>query len=519
MLARLITMSMNREKEPSVVEQWLAQHSRRCDLSLDSRKIQSGDVFFAVPGSQKHGLVYARQAIEHGASAIIYDPAEGGHALAAELAGDSMLSDFLMEQPHLRDQVGLLASSFYQHPSHQLAVIGITGTNGKTSCSHYIAQAITALNQQNTKSQCGYIGTLGWGFPGTSQPTTNTTPDAVELQRILAALKQQGAAAVAMEASSHGLAQNRLQGVKVAGAVFTNLGHDHLDYHQSVKQYLDAKLELFRSMESGFAVINMDDPVANHVLEALQEDIRIYGFSLQSSNHLSANQLTVDSIQYQRNNTIFEMCFRGQRSLACLPLVGEFNIANALATVGVLLGMGVEFEQAVSVLQFLSPVPGRMEMVSSAVDDINVYVDYAHTPDALERALKAIRLTEKSKIRLVFGCGGNRDQGKRQRMGKIASRLADHVIVTDDNPRYENGEQIIDQIVTGCSEVPVQVIRDRFNAIETAILLAEDEDVILIAGKGHEDSQEIRGQMIPCNDRLIAKSALGKRREDNHPSL
>jgi len=501
-------MSETGKQQPGDVQQWLLKHQQQCNLSLDSREIHPGDIFLAIPGIQEHGLVYSRQAIEHGASAIVYDPAKGGHALAQKLAGDPSVSVCLMEQPHLGEQVGLLASSFYQHPSRQLCVIGITGTNGKTSCSHFIAQAITALNPQDAQNQCGYIGTLGWGLAGNNQPTINTTPDAVELQRILSALKQQGASAVAMEVSSHGLAQNRLQGIRISAAVFTNFGRDHLDYHQSIEHYLDSKLTLFSAMESGFAVINLDDPAANQVLATINPQVNVYGFSLRSSNHLSETKLTVHAVQQHHDQTTFEVCFRGQRVPASLPLVGEFNLANALATIGVMLGMGFELTQAVNVLQSLKAVPGRLEKMSTVDDDIDVYVDYAHTADALSVVLSTIRQLHSGQQWLVFGCGGNRNQGKRRQMGKVASQLADHLVITDDNPRYEDGEQIIRQIVTGCSEQNLQVIRDRAVAIETAILSAQPGDSVLIAGKGHETTQEINGQMIPCDDRSHAKSAL-----------
>ncbi len=522
MLAQLMSNSTPDNTMQFDLAKLLSTLDQRSGLSLDSRKIQPGDVFVAIPGLQEHGLVYARQAIEHGASAIIYDPVMGGSELAQELASEKMISITLVEQPHLRDHIGLLAGSFYQQPSRQLDVIGITGTNGKTSCSHFIAQAMSAVNQRitgnnNNHQRCGYIGTLGWGVPGSNQPTSNTTPDAIELHKILAKLVTEGADTVAMEVSSHGLVQNRLQGIKLAGAVFTNLGRDHLDYHQTVEDYLNAKLQLFRTPDLRFAVINQDDSVAEKVAGALADGVRIIGFSLNATSHLSADQLTIKDIQYNQNGTTFQVFFRGQCALAKLPLIGEFNIANALATVGVMLGLGIEFPGAVNALQKLSAVAGRMDRVSAEDDDIKVYVDYAHSPDALTVALQTVRQHRSDKVWVVFGCGGNRDQGKRKQMGEIASHLADHLIVTDDNPRYEDGEKIINDIVEGCSEQPVQIIRKRSTAIETAILAATPGDSVLVVGKGHEVTQEINGELFPSDDRQIARSALEKRRSQ-HPT-
>ena len=517
MLARLMRNSTPDNAIQFDAAKLLSRLGPLSGLSLDSRKIQPGDVFVAIPGIQEHGLVYAKQAIKHGASVIIYDPAAGGSELARELASEKPISITLMEQPHLRDHIGLLAGSFYQQPSRQLDIIGITGTNGKTSCSHFIAQAMSAVNHcsadnDKVSKRCGYIGTLGWGVPGNNQPTINTTPDAIELNKILGMLVDQGVATVAMEVSSHGLVQNRLQGIAITAAVFTNLGRDHLDYHQSVEDYLNAKLQLFRSPGLRFAVINQDDPASERVVAALSDDVRVIGFSLRATSHLSADQLTINDIQYNQHNTTFQVCFRGQRALAELPLIGEFNIANALATVGVMLGLGIEFADAVDVLQYLNAVAGRMDKISTEQDEICVYVDYAHSPDALTIALQTMRQHCAARVWVVFGCGGNRDQGKRKQMGEIASHLADRVILTDDNPRNEDGEQIIDDITQGCLEYPVQIIRDRSTAIQTAILAADTNDIVLIAGKGHEVTQEINGEYLPCDDRNIALSVLEQRR-------
>jgi UDP-N-acetylmuramoyl-L-alanyl-D-glutamate--2,6-diaminopimelate ligase len=351
--------------------------------------------------------------------------------------------------------------------------------------------------------------------PGNNHPTTNTTPDAIELNKILASLVDQGADTVAMEVSSHGLVQNRLQGIKIAGAVFTNLGRDHLDYHQSAENYLNAKLQLFRSPDLRFAVINQDDPASQMVSDALANDVPVIGFSMHKTSHLNADLLTINDIHCNQNNTTFQVFFRGQCVLAKLPLIGEFNIANGLATVGVMLGLGIEFTVAVKALQYLTAVAGRMDQINNEHDEISVYVDYAHSPDALTVALQTVCQHSPRKAWVVFGCGGNRDQGKRKQMGKIASHLADHVILTDDNPRYENAEKIINDIAQGCLEQTAQIVRDRSVAIKTAVLAASPGDSILIAGKGHEVTQEINGEYFPCDDRQNAQSALEQRRSQD----
>jgi UDP-N-acetylmuramoyl-L-alanyl-D-glutamate--2,6-diaminopimelate ligase len=268
---------------------------------------------------------------------------------------------------------------------------------------------------------------------------------------------------------------------------------------------------LFRTNGLRFAVINQDDPVAPKVLDVLAEQVRVIGFSLRSSNHLSADQLTIENVRVNRHDTTFEVFFRGQRALASLPLIGEFNIANALATIGVMLGLGVDFSDAVNVLRHLTPVAGRMDKVSDDNDRIAVYVDYAHTPDALSVALQTVRQHCTGKVRVVFGCGGNRDQGKRKQMGKVASNQADYVVLTDDNPRFESGEQIIKDIVDGCGKKSVEIIQNRSAAIQSAILSAAPGDTVLIAGKGHETTQETNGQILPHDDRQIAKAMLAIR--------
>ncbi|MCH9698904.1 MAG: UDP-N-acetylmuramoyl-L-alanyl-D-glutamate--2,6-diaminopimelate ligase [Gammaproteobacteria bacterium] len=489
-------------------ESLLAGLNRHAHLTLDSRAIQTGDIFVAIPGLKEHGLVYGKQAIEHGASAVIYDPAEGGHALAQVLAGDHTVSVQLLEQPHLKDHIGLLASSFYQHPSQHLDVIGITGTNGKTSCSHFISQAITGISNTNSSAQpCAYIGTLGWGLEDRQQNTINTTPDTVQLQRMLSELKQQGAGSVAIEASSHGLEQNRLQGTRISGSVFTNLGRDHLDYHKTIDQYLHSKLKLFGFPDLKFAVINQDDAVSEKVMSTLDTNVELIRFSTRAGNRLSKDCLTIDHVVYHQNRLSFDVCYRGQVIPATVPLVGEFNISNVLATIGVMSGLGFELETAVNATQFIRPVPGRMENITG-IQPFTVLVDYAHSPDALSSVLHSVRLHTKGKIALVFGCGGNRDQGKRIEMGAIAADLADSVVVTDDNPRFEDGDQIIGHILEGLSGQQFTVIRDRKTAIETVISQAQQGDTVVIAGKGHESYQDIQGQHFPFDDRQIARSAL-----------
>lgn len=459
-------------------------------LCLDSRFAKQGDLFIALNGALQHGLNYVDQAIKNGAIAVIYDPAgfkQPQHKTAGFMA---------MPIRDLSQQLGEIAARFYQYPSRQLDVIGVTGTNGKTTCSQLIAQALTG---------CGVIGTLGWGELGQLQDTANTTPDAVAVQKMLLKFVEQKKSAVAMEVSSHGLQQGRVNAVDFKGAVFTNLSRDHLDYHGSMASYLQAKLGLFTNSALKFVVVNLDDPNSPQVLQAVKKDVKRWTFSASNQTVAGAECLTASNVQHRQDGIFFEVNWAGQTAQASTPIVGTFNLQNVMTVLCVLLAQDWPFAKAVAQLANLKPVVGRMEKFGGQ-DKPAVIVDYAHTPDALEKVLLSCK--GNGQLWAVFGCGGDRDTGKRPQMGRIAESCADHVIVTDDNPRTEAAETIIQDILHGCVTQKVSIINDRALAINTVIHQAAQNDCIVIAGKGHENYQEIKGVKIPFSDQAVVQQAL-----------
>lgn len=457
-------------------------------LRLDSRKIQPGDVFIALNGALRHGLAHARQALANGAVAVVYDP-EG-------VSDVSLIQQDFIGIPNLSRHLGEIAARFYGHPSRQIDVIGITGTNGKTTCSQLLAQAL---------KNCGVIGTLGWGKLECLQPTLNTTPDALDVQRMLRALAEQGQQSVAMEVSSHGLEQGRVNAVDFKGAVFTNLTRDHLDYHGSMDAYLQAKLGLFKNPALAFAVVNLDDASNQAVLETLDNGVSRWGFSVSGRQSAGVECVTVSQIRHSASGIDFAAHWAGKTLHAKASVMGAFNLQNLLTVLCVLLAMGWPFETAVARLSQLKAVNGRMECFGETGKPA-VIVDYAHTPDALEKVLIAAK--GQGELWTVFGCGGDRDKGKRPLMGRIAETYADHVIVTDDNPRTESSDAIIEDILTGCLSNKICIINDRNTAISTAIRRARQDDCVVVAGKGHENYQEIQGVKIPFSDQAAVQKAL-----------
>ena len=459
-------------------------------LCLDSRKIRAGDVFLAVNGGLQHGLKHAPQALTNGAIAIIYDPE--GVDNAKLYTGNSPA----IAVNDLSLKLGAIASRFYGSPSSKLAVVGITGTNGKTTCSQLLAQAL---------ENCGVIGTLGWGRPGDLQPTANTTPDALETQFILRQFAAQGLSAAAMEVSSHGLQQGRVGCVEFTGAVFTNLSRDHLDYHGTMEEYLRAKLGLFTVSGLRFAVVNLDDANSEAVLNALDPTVECWGFSTSGWRADECECIVADKVEHHDNGISFDVHWRGQSLRADTPIAGVFNLQNVLTVLCVLLAMKTPFAQAVAKLAHLKPVNGRMEKFGGNGKPA-VFVDYAHTPDALEKVLQSAKC--EGQLWAIFGCGGDRDKGKRPEMGRIAETCADHVVLTDDNPRSEAPVAIIEDILSGCSSDKVRVINDRKQAITTTILRAAANDCVVVAGKGHENYQEIAGIKLPFSDQDVVREAL-----------
>jgi UDP-N-acetylmuramoyl-L-alanyl-D-glutamate--2,6-diaminopimelate ligase len=465
-------------------------------LALDSRTVAAGNAFIALDGAAQHGLMHASQAIANGACAVIFDPAGQGRQLA-ERVGDIPA----IAVDNLKLKLGEIAARFYGNPSRQLDVIGITGTNGKTSCSQFLSQLMDG---------CGIIGTLGWGEWGKLSKTVNTTPDALSVQHILAELVKAKKQTVAMEVSSHGLEQGRVIGVRFKGAVFTNISRDHLDYHGSMEAYVEAKLALLHKPGLAFAAVNLDDDYSRQVIASAPESVALWGFSAKGKTAGPGESVIAEHILHQAGGIEFDVRCRHERQRVKVPLYGDFNIENVLAALTVMLAMGMTLADAVSRLARIEPVMGRMERLGGEGEPL-IFVDYAHTPDALDKVLSSVRKHCQEALWLVFGCGGNRDAGKRPQMGACAERWADHVIVTDDNPRFENGLDIMNDILAGCSLGKVEVIQNREQAIRRAVAGAGANDCIVIAGKGHEQYQEINGVKIPFSDRQVVIEALKAR--------
>jgi len=467
-------------------------------LAVDSRRVQPGDVFLALPGAQVDGRAFIADALARGAAAVVYES-------AADIAVPSVPS---FAATNLAALAGEIAHLVYGRPSEQLWLCGVTGTNGKTSVSQWIAQAMSALD-----CKCGVIGTLGNGFPPHLEASPNTTPDAVSLHAALARFLADGAVACAMEVSSIGLDQGRINGAHVDVAVFTNLTRDHLEYHGDMAAYAAAKRKLFELSGLTGAVVNLDDPFGRELAAACQDKLNFLGYTLEAEPDIDRHgdlRLRAEDIEMTASGVAFRV--RDVRFAA--PVVGRFNVANLLATIGALLLGGETLEDCAVALKSIAPPPGRMQAVGGAGEPL-VVVDYAHTPDALEKVLTTLRGTADArggKLLCVFGCGGDRDAGKRPQMGAIAARLADAVLVTSDNPRSEDPHAIIAAIVAGMARPPI-VEPDRAAAIRLALTQADDRDVVVLAGKGHEPYQEIAGVRLPFSDLEMAKSALAGRRE------
>lgn len=468
-------------------------------LSLDSRRTRPGDLFFAIAGHQGHGLQYREEVRRRGACAILYDPQGGGRELVR-----SCEEIVCIGVESLNQKVGLIADRFFDRPSRDLEVIAVTGTNGKTSCSHFLAHALSG------PKPAGVIGTLGWGQLGHLHPGEQTTPDAIEVHSILSTLRSQSLGAVAIEASSHGLVQGRLNGVHIRSALYTNITRDHLDYHGTLDAYVAAKMRLldFPGLES--LVVNADDPQTRAAAARAPAGTRVVAFSASGCGDLPVPTLRAGKIAQQGDGLRIEVHFDGCEAEVRAPVFGDYNAENLLGTLGVLLGLGYGLTEAVERLEKVRPVPGRMEHVRSA-DGVIAVVDYAHTPDALNRVLQSLRAHCRGRLWVVFGCGGERDRGKRPLMGQAAERWADRVVVTDDNPRHEDGDAIVADILSGCARRDTAVQRDRRLAIEFAIQAAEPQDLVLVAGKGHERVQDIGSARLPFDDREVVRSLVDSR--------
>jgi UDP-N-acetylmuramoyl-L-alanyl-D-glutamate--2,6-diaminopimelate ligase len=478
-------------------------------LVCDSRLVQRGDTFVAYPGEKTDGRQFIAQAIAQGANAVIWE--------AQHFAWNPEWQVPNLPVSDLRHKAGWLADAAYGAPSGKLWMVGITGTNGKTSTCHWIAQALSDAGKT-----CALIGTLGSGFPGGSglggvlQPGSNTTPDAIRVHSLLAEYLRDGAQAAAMEVSSHALAQGRVNGVRFDVALLTNLSRDHLDYHGDMESYAASKRKLLEWDQLKYAVLNLDDAFGAKLAEQLRDSsVEAIGFGLSDDALQQAERLGM-RMAY---GNLTEMTGQGLRlnvhtswggEQIISALVGRFNVSNLLGALAVLLVSGVGLKDAVESLSRVQPVTGRMQRIGDAGQP-TVIVDYAHTPDALEKVLSTLReisAAEGGKLICVFGCGGDRDRGKRAMMGLVAEKYADYCIITSDNPRSEDPQRIIAEVASGMTANDHEVIVSRAAAIERAIGMAQQCDTVLVAGKGHEDYQEVNGVKYPFSDAEVAQQAL-----------
>lgn len=480
-------------------------------LTLDSRAVLPGTLFLACQGERVHGLAFADEAARKGASAVLGEPTEDwtreAMALLQARAGVPVLP-----VDDLGARVSALADRFHGEPSAHLEVFGVTGTNGKTSVTHYLAQALGA------ELSCGIIGTLGNGFPGDLRPATQTTPDAVALQSNLAELRAHGARAVAMEVSSHGLDQHRTAAVRFSHAIFTNLSRDHLDYHGDMTAYGAVKGRLFAAPGLRWVVVNLDDPFHDQILAELSDHVRVAAYGLDTDTAPPERCDLWVRAEVQARPLGLHLKVESSVGAGALdaPLIGRFNASNLLAVLAVMLSRGLPLGRALRELARVRGVPGRMELFGGNGAPL-VVVDYAHSPDALEKALTNLRLHQGRRVITVVGCGGDRDRGKRPLMGSIAERLSDALILTDDNPRREDGNAIIADILGGVSHPDtVRVERQRGLAIRLAIALAGAGDAVLVAGKGHETTQDMGELKVHFSDRAQVVEALREWREGHH---
>lgn len=461
-------------------------------LALDSRDVDRGTLWLALQGSRDHALEHIDEARRRGAVAVLAEPSgRWDRERIAALSGEVPV----IAVPGLRRQAGEIAARFFGQAAQSMRVVGVTGTNGKTSVASFLAQALT------TRVPTALLGTVGNGFPGDLQSSTHTTQDAVHLHAMLGDLFARGARAVAMEVSSHALDQDRVAGVPFHTAVFTNLSRDHQDYHGSMQAYADAKARLFKGAGLAMAVINVDDPYGARL--AADTRRRLYTVAVGSATEvvrLGDRYLHIDGVEARADGLRIRFASSWGSGELQVRLLGRFNADNLCLALAVLLAWDMPLASAVSALEQVAPVVGRM-MTFVAPGQPRVVVDYAHTPDALEQVLTALRAHVDGRLVCVFGCGGDRDRGKRPQMGEVARRLSDLIVLTDDNPRSEEPQQIVDDILSGMGgRQGVHIEHDRAKAIRTTVLAAGPDDLVLVAGKGHEDYQEAGGRRRPFSD-------------------
>ena len=516
--------------EPNhLIEHLHSLASPSAKVSADSRQIESGDIFFAYPvghgNALRDGRQYIEAALKNGAAVVVLDP--------TDFESEYLDHPQCVAIKNLASKAGEICAQWYGYPSQKLRMIGVTGTNGKTSITQWLASALDGVDHRTA-----VLGTLGTGFVGSLAQTGYTTPDAPRLQTELARLRDRGAQFVAMEVSSHALEQQRVAGVELTAAIFTNLSHDHLDYHGSMAEYAAAKATLFQQAGLQLAIINLDDVFGRELAiqlltkESSKDNLAVWGYGLSAKAfagfekwHSRLKRVYAQNTQLQQAAYTTEFVSEAEQpEEISAAIIGEFNLSNYLAVWTTLRALGFSAAEATSRLSRVQPVPGRMELMSPSksrqAKGPLVVVDYAHTPDALNKVLQALRpiaVQRGGEVWCVFGCGGDRDEGKRPQMGQVAFAGADHIVVTSDNPRSEDPEKIIAMILAGMPSTTTMLgssilsITDRAAAILAAVRNAQMNDVILVAGKGHESSQEIRGKRVEFSDQTHVQLALGDR--------
>lgn len=477
-------------------------------LALHSQQVQLGDLFIALAGDRQDGRRYVEEAVQRGAAAVLCEERGLDDFSVAAWGPIPVLS-----LPNLRVCLEDIAVKFYGDPGASLKIVGVTGTNGKTTSTFLLAQTQTRLGVRTA-----VLGTLGYGMVGQLHATNLTTPDPVSLQKYLAQLQAAGVKAVAMEVSSHGLAQNRVKSLRFESALFTNLTQDHLDYHQTMEDYGQAKARLFRVPSLRRAIINADSEYAEKMLSATRSDLPVVWYSQRPEIERKFSKerewwgITVQDFAQNAKGIMATVKTPWGTTVLRSALFGQFNLSNLLGVLGELCAQGFSLSEVTEALALALPPPGRMQRLGGVRDPL-ILIDYAHTPDALENALKAARLHTKRRLWCVFGCGGERDKDKREKMGKLAGQWADNIILTNDNPRREDPTMILDNILQGfsikCLE-KVVVEADRAKAIHYVLTHALPVDTVLIAGKGHEDYQDIGGRKIPFSDVSCVEKILAK---------
>jgi len=457
-------------------------------LEQNSINIKKGSIFLAYPGESNDGRYYIDEAIKKGAGAIIYDP------LDFEWDARWNLPNLAVKK--LKDNVSNIASEFYNHPSKKMNLIGVTGTNGKTSSVYWITQCLKNLERKATM-----ISTIGYGFIEKLEPIENTTPDAIKIQSIINDFGFNKVQDVCIEVSSHGIKQGRVSGVDFNVRLFTNLSRDHLDYHDSIKSYANIKKDFLLDAEKGNLVINIDDSIGKKIFkESKLDESQKISFGINNGCKLQAKNLVTEN-----KITKFDLIYQDKTIEVIVSVVGIYNIYNILGVIGVLISLGHQIENINPILKRLCPVPGRAEILETRLANCpKIIIDFAHTPDALKNILESLKSLNYKKLIIIFGCGGGRDKGKRKEMAVVVNEYADFAVVTSDNPRNEEPKKIIDDICKNLI-IPNVAIENREEAIEETLKNSDSDDLILIAGKGHEVYQEIKGVRKDFSDKLLAK--------------